>query len=147
MKISERELIDLVLIQCLKELPEKLILNYTSGKVGLNFVDDIYAFNEIVALYSSQRSRVTNKISKQQLLKRIRHLIKWGFLASVTNPENGFFMYRPTAFKIEPAFDFAVEHLKRKGLSHKNPIKIDNLQALLDELRALLLEKFAGGAL
>lgn len=144
MKISERELLDLVLTQCLKELPEKLILNYTSGKAGLNFVDEIYSFHEIAALYSSHRSFITNKISKQQLLKRIRHSIKWGFLVAVTNHENGFFMYRPNDAKIEPAFNFAVGHLKGKGLSHKNPIKIDNLQGLLDELRALLLEKFAG---
>lgn len=144
MKISQQELVDLVLIQCLKELPEKLILNYTSGKAGLNFVDELDAFNEISALYSSHRALVTNKISKQQLLKRIRHSIKFGFLVAVTNHENGFFMYRPNAAKIEPAFNFAVEYLKSKGLSHKNPIKIDNLQGLLDELRSLLLEKFAG---
>lgn len=146
MKISDQELINSIFIQILKKLPEAITINYVGNLKGIVPDDQFWKANSI-SLHISERAKITSKISKPHLLNRIKDLLTKG---KVVGADYAGLSY-PLTFTLDDdrlldAFYFSRNFFIRNGVTEK-AVKIDSFENTCDELRALLLEKFAGGAL
>ena len=148
MKISDQELINSIFIQILKKLPKSITMNYVGGCRGLVRDDDFWK-NAALSLHICERAKITNKITKAHLLNRIKSLLSNRKIIS-THGGAGCYSY-PLTFTLDDkrlldAFYFSRNFWIEKGVNEK-PVKVDNFENLCEELRNLLLEKFAGGEL
>ena len=143
MKISDEELIKLIFIQILNQLPESITHNYTESRKGLVRDDQCWKDNAL-SLHICERKKITNKITRPHLLNRIKNLFSKEKIVSTFSTGKSY----PLTFTLNDkrlldAFYFSLKFWNDHGLDEK-PVKFDKFESLCDELRALLLEKFAG---
>ena len=143
MKISDQELINSIFIQILKRLPEAITINYVGNLKGIVPDDQFWKSNSL-SLHISGREKITSKISKPHLLNRIKNLL---YKDKIIGTDYGGLSY-PLTFTLDDkrlldAFYFSRNFFIRNGVLER-AVKIDNFENLCEELRSLLLEKFAG---
>ena len=143
MKISDQELINSIFIQILKQLPESITHNYTESRKGLIRDDQCWKDNAL-SLHICERKKITNKITRPQLLNRIKMLVSKEKIISTFSVGKSY----PLTFTLDDprlldAFYFSRKFWIEHGVDEK-PVTVDNFESLCDELRSLLLEKFAG---
>ena len=148
MKISDNELVRSIFIEILKSLPRASTMNYVCGMKGV-VKDSEFWRNSSLSLHINERKRITSKITSSHLLNRIKNLAKLNAEHKnkliTTYPSDRSY---PLTFTLDDprlldAFDFSRDFWIKNGVNEK-PVKVDNFEILCDELRALLLEKFAG---
>lgn len=143
MKIYDNKLVNSIFIQILKNLPESITINYVGGQQGL-VKDNNFWKNASLSIHICEREKITNKIKKPQLLKRIKDLLNKNRIVC-THPSDRSY---PLTFTLDDprlldAFYFSRNFWIEHGVDEK-PVTVDKFESLCDELRALLLEKFAG---
>jgi hypothetical protein len=147
MKITDDELLHAIWLNQLKNLSSGVLCNYIGGGVGLwrNFE---FASDQHIRW----REEVTDRLSKQQLLKRIRKLAECG---KITSPYGKrlltFYIESPAA---REAYEAANQWWRERGVPEgygKHPdgrdyaktVKLDNLDALKAECAQYLLANWS----
>ena len=148
MKISDNQLVSSIFIEILNNLPKSITMNYVCGMKGIVKDNDFWRSSSL-SLHISERKKITSKITEAHLLNRIKNLSNLNDEHKnkliTTYPSDRSY---PLTFTLDDprlleAFYFSRKFWIEHGVDEK-PVTVDNFESLCDELRALLLEKFAG---
>lgn len=151
MKITDDELLHAIWLNQLENLSSGVLVNYVGGKSGLvgdNPTEFIFASGQ----HTRWREEVTDRLSKQQLLKRIRKLAEQEKVKSTGSARLlTFYIDSPAA---REAFKAARQWWSEQGVpegcgehpdgrSYAKIIKLNNLDALKAECAQYLLDNWS----
>lgn len=145
MKIDDKELLNLIFKAQIKVAATGVIHNYIGGNKGV-CCDTDYWQGAATDISFSGRSAVTDKIGKNQLLKRIRKLIEQEDIIHVTR-NCTFSINNPE--KIKELFTDARKFWLSMGLpegydnGRANTANVENFEELKDQAIEFLTSKYA----